>query len=76
LVENEATGNDYSKIDLRCIEPLIRSEEAGIRYYGYYSLFRYYQAISEPEKMQSTIEKMEEIKSKVPALIVDSCKTE
>lgn len=76
LTENEATGGDFSQIDLNSIKPLIQSKEVGIMYYGYYYFFRYYKAISNKEKMQSAIEKMEEIKSKVPAVIVKDCKTD
>ncbi|MEQ8154660.1 MAG: hypothetical protein ABRQ25_07235 [Clostridiaceae bacterium] len=74
LTENQITGGDFSKIDLNSIESLIKSKEAGINYYGYYYKFQYYKATSNIEKMKLVIEKMEEIKSKVPSVIVNDCK--
>lgn len=74
LTENQITDGDFSKIDLNSIESLLKSKEAGINYYGYYYKFRYYKATSNTEKMKLVIEKMEEIKSKVPSIIVKDCK--
>lgn len=74
LTENQITGGDFSKIDLNSIESLLKSKEVEINYYGYYYKFQYYKAISNIEKMKLVIEKMEEIKSKVPSVIVEECK--
>jgi hypothetical protein len=74
LMENQVIGGDFSKIDLSSIEPLVKSKEVGIKYYGYYYEFLYYKAASNMEKMKSVIEKMEEIKNKVPSIIVSDCK--
>jgi len=74
LTEIQITGNDFSKVDFNSIESLIKSTEVGIKYYGYYYNFQYYKALSNEEKMELAIEKMEEIKNKVSPIIVNDCK--
>ena len=74
LTENQITGGDFSRINLNSIESLLKSKEVGINYYGYYYKFKYYKATSNIEKMKLVIEKMEEIKTKVPSVIVEDCK--
>jgi hypothetical protein len=74
IVENEATSGDFSEIDLSYIEALTRSKDTGIKYYGYYYLYQYYKTLCNKEKMQSAIEKMEEIKTRVSPVIVKDCK--
>lgn len=73
LIENQITGSDFSKVDLNSIESLLKSKDVSINYYGYYYKFQYYKATSNKEKMKLVIEKMEEIKSKVPSVIVKDC---
>ena len=74
LTENQINGSDYSNIDLNSIESLLKSKEAAINYYGYYYKFQYYKATSNKEGMKLVIDKIEEIKSKVPFVIVQDCK--
>jgi Peptidase family M50. len=74
LTGNQVTGGDFSKIDLNSIESLIKSKEAVINYYGYYYKFQYYKATSNKEQMKFIIDKIEEIKNKVPSVVVKECK--
>ncbi|MFL0252020.1 site-2 protease family protein [Clostridium neuense] len=73
LTENQIICRDFSKIDLNSIESLLKSNDIVINYYGYYYKFQYYKATSNKEKMELVIAKMENIKDKVPALIVKDC---
>lgn len=73
LTENQITGVDFSNIDINSIEPLIKSKDIVINYYGYYYKLQYYKATSNIEKIKLVIEKMDEIKSKVPTFIVKDC---
>lgn len=74
LTENEFLGGDFLNIDLKSIESLIKSKETRIRYYGYYYKYKYYKANNNEEKMKLAIQRMEDIKSKVPSIIVTDCK--
>ncbi|KNY25841.1 M50 family metallopeptidase [Pseudobacteroides cellulosolvens] len=74
LIENQITSSDFSKIDLKSIEPLLKSKEIRINYYGYYYAFQYYRAVSDREKMDYFIKEMNKIKSKVPSIIIKDCK--
>ncbi|MFZ7119881.1 MAG: site-2 protease family protein [Eubacteriaceae bacterium] len=73
LTENQFACGDLSKIDINIIEPLLKSKEVGINYYGYYYKYKYYEAISNKEKMEFIIEEMDKIKSKVSSIIVKDC---
>jgi hypothetical protein len=74
LTENEFIGGDFLNIDLKSIESLIKSKETRIQYYGYYYKYKYYKANNNEEKMKLAIQIMEDIKSKVPSIIVTDCK--
>jgi len=74
LMENEITGGDFLSINLKSIESLIKSKEIGIKYYGYYYEFQYYKSRSNEEEMKLAIKNMENIKKKVPSIIVTDCK--
>src|SRR6056297_1656258 len=70
FTEYQITTEDFSKLDVNCIDSLLKSKELSINYYGYYYKFQYYKAISNEEKMNFFIQEMEKIKSKVPSIIV------
>jgi hypothetical protein len=74
LTENEILGGDFSKVDIRDIEPLTNSKDAGIKYYGYYYKFMYYKAVSNKEEMELAVRNMDGIRSKVSPVIVKGCK--
>lgn len=76
LIEYQVTTEDFSKLDVNCIDPLLKSNELSINYYGYYYKFQYYKGISDKEKMNFFLKEMEKIKSKVPSIIVEDCKIE
>ena len=76
LTEYQNISGDFSKFDINCIDPLLRSKDISINYYGYYYKFQYYKEISDKEKMNFFIKKMGKIENKVPAVIIEDCKIE
>src|SRR6056297_1595086 len=70
LTEYQIISGDFSKIDIDCIDPLLKSKEISINYYGYYYKFQCYKEISDKEKMNFFIKKMKKIERKVPTIIV------
>lgn len=73
LTENEIAGNCFNT-NLKSIGSLIKSKEIGIQYYGYYYKFQYYKARNNEEEMRLAIQNMDDIKDKVPSIIVTDCK--
>jgi len=76
LTEYQNISGDFSKFDINCIDPLLKSKDISINYYGYYYKFQYYKEISDKEKMNFFIKKMGKIENKVPAVIIEDCKIE
>src|SRR6056297_986158 len=76
LTEYQNISGDFSKFDINCIDPLLKSKDISINYYGYYYKFQYYKEIFDKEKMNFFIKKMGKIENKVPALIIEDCKIE
>ena len=74
LTENQITSGDFLKIDLDSVESLLKSKEPAINYYGYYYKFQYYKAVSNMEQMDLILEKIEQLRNKVPSAIVNDCK--
>jgi len=76
LTEYQNIIGDFSKFDINCIDPLLKSKDISINYYGYYYKFQYYKEISDKEKMNFFIKKMGKIENKVSAVIIEDCKIE
>ena len=76
LTENEITGGDFLNIDLKDIEPLVKSKETEIRYYGYYYEYKYYKARNNIDEMKLVINNMKVIKNKIPKIITEGCKVD
>lgn len=74
LTENQVVNGGFANINVNDIEPLIRSKDAAVKYYGYYYLFQYYKAMSNTEQMELALAEMAKIKDRVPSLIVNNCK--
>ena len=76
LTEYQTISGDFSKFDINCVDPLLKSKDISINYYGYYYKFQYYKEIFDKEKMNFFIKKMGKIENKVPAVIIEDCKIE
>lgn len=76
LTELQVTGASFGEIDLNSIEPLVRSKDAAIRYYGHYYRYQHYKETDNREMMDVAVREMEALKSKVPGVIVGDCKVE
>jgi Peptidase family M50. len=74
LMENEIAGENFSKIDYKHIESLLKSNETSLQYYGYYYKFKYYKSRNNEEEMKLAITQMEELKTRVSPIIVNGCK--
>lgn len=73
LTEIGMTGSNYEAINPTHIEALIKSNELGIRYYGYYYKFKYYKTKANDNECVLALEMMDELKSKVSPIIVKDC---
>lgn len=74
ITENQIMGGDFLRVDLNSVESLIKSKEIGIQYYGYYYKFKYYKAKCNAEESKLALKKMDELKSRVPSIILNDCK--
>ncbi|MCL2082719.1 MAG: hypothetical protein FWH04_05755 [Oscillospiraceae bacterium] len=73
MTEIEQLGKDKSEIQKEAFEALLNAELPALRYYGNYYLYQYYIANNDDENKANTLEILNDMKSKVPKIIIDDC---
>lgn len=74
LMENSMINGETSLPPEELINPLLNSEEPSFQYYGLYYHYLISKNYNNQQDMKYALNKMDEIKAKVPKLIIEDCK--
>ncbi|MCL2051196.1 MAG: hypothetical protein FWG91_05655 [Lachnospiraceae bacterium] len=73
MTEIGLLGKDKSLLQKEAFEALLNAKLPALRYYGYYYLYQYYAANNDDENKANVLEVLNDMKSKVPKIIVADC---
>lgn len=76
LMEITLFDDEKSLYPQELIDPLLKSKDYELNYYGYYYSYQNAVKTNDLEQANAQRAKMEEIKSKVPKIIIDDCRLE
>jgi hypothetical protein len=74
LMENSMVNGQDSLPSEIMVNPLLNSKEPSLQYYGLYYHYLLSKNSNNLQDMNDTLEKMNELKKKVPKLIIEDCK--
>ena len=74
LVEFSLFAKEEDLYPEKIINPLVNSKEPEFKYYGYYCLYHNAKINGDDEEKEKQCINMEQIKDKVPKIIIESCK--
>ena len=74
ITQSTINSDSFADINFADIDPLIKSDDASIQFYGYYYSYRYFKENGNDEKMNESIKEMNKLKKKVSKVIIEDCK--